>query len=414
MKTQVLDSIREGKYTWKEYLLLLAMLIISADTVMFGTNSNELYINIRYVFVAILILVYGKSGINVLSKGSTTALVMVAMSVLLVFTGVMCHELTGGYFVRFSLILLAFCYTSNVEKGKFMYMFSDAMYFISLFSIVCYVLFWVAPVVFSVFPSVTNISGFEFKNLWFCVLPTDYRLSNRLFGPFSEPGLYQILLNVALAFDIYQRNSLNYFRIGAFVGAIVLTKSTAGYIILAVVLAYLVFSIRRRKTDKSSYWIVLLLALAAFLLSLYTDLLSANGMVFNKLQDDGTSRNTTVARMASVTCNIQMFLESPLWGVGLVYADEMFPRLAAERYGLFVGSNTNQLLFQFASMGFFYGMLWMIGVGKFFLRLGNSIITKILLFVIFILLCVGENLTWSLLFYLFIMYGFKNQRPIQN
>ena len=392
-------------YKLTEFLILFAMIIVSSDTVLFGTNENTLLVNLKYIFIATLILIYMRPAISSSSKRSSETTILAIMTLLLVITAILCDDLRGGYVLRFMLIIAAFCYTASIPRITFMQMFSDAIFIIGLYSLACYVVNFISPDLFSIFPVLTNISGLEFRNLILCNIPINYSV-DRLWGPFSEPGVFQIMLNTAMLFDIYLRKDLNYFRIGIFTAAVILSKSTTGYFTLAMVLAFLVTCSRGQSGSRSRVIIILLLTIALGILVQHTDLLSAEGVVFDKLHD--TQRSSTAARLASITCNLQMFAMSPIWGVGLTAADELFPKLASVAVGVFTGSNTNQLLFQFASMGIFYGLIWTIGVAKFFNKLGASQISRIILFMIFILLCVGENLNWSILFYLFIFYGFQN------
>lgn len=396
------NSVGLKRIRYSEYILLFLILLVSPETVMFGTNSNTLFVNIKYVLIFSIVLFYGGRAMRSIYKKNTASTMLLIMCALIVFTGIMCMELRGGYFLRIVLILAAYCYTVKVSKYDFARMFYEAIYIIAIFSIVSYVLYLLFPSGLSFLPKISNSNGMNFYTLILCNIPIGS--TDRLWGPYSEPGTFQIVLNVALIFYVALNKQVDYKRIAVFIGAIVLTKSTSGYITLAFVLLY-VINQSANKAKSYRFVLIFLLILSLGALASYTDLLSADGEVFDKFQD--TQRSSTVSRYASVVCNLQMFMKSPLWGVGLTGAQDMFPLLSYQNFHVFSESNTNQLLYQFASLGFFFGIIWTLGGALFFQSFGRSVYSKCLLIVAFILLCVGENLTYSILFYLFIFYGFQ-------
>lgn len=403
------ESVGLKQTRYSDYIMLFLILIVSAETLMFGTNSNPFFINVKYVLIFYLILLYGGRAVRAINKKKTASTMLFVMCALILFTGIMCMELRGGYFLRIALIVAAYCYTVKVNKYDFAKMFCEVIYYIAVASVASYILYLFIPSAFSFLPTITNSSGINFHTLVLCNIPEGS--TDRLWGPYSEPGTFQIVLNVALIFYISLNKQVDYKKIAVFVSAIVLTKSTSGYITLAFVLLYIT-SQSTNKGGFSGYILIFLLFASLIALATYTDLLSADGEVFNKFQD--TQRSSTVSRYASVVCNYQMFMESPLWGVGLTGAQEKFPELCFRYFHVFSESNTNQLLYQFASLGLFFGLIWTIGGAKFFLSFGRSVYSKWLLIVVFFLLCVGENLTYSILFYLFIFYGFQNNNKLEQ
>lgn len=105
-------SIKWDRYSKGEFFILFAMLLLSADTVLCGTNESSFFVNLKYLFIAGLALVYGKKGMTRIRPNSIGLLVVLIMSVLLLLTGLMCNDLRGGYALRFLLIIAAFSYTS--------------------------------------------------------------------------------------------------------------------------------------------------------------------------------------------------------------------------------------------------------------------------------------------------------------
>jgi hypothetical protein len=379
------------------------MILVSDDTVLFGTTSNTIFVVVRYAFAILLFFElfykYVKNKVN--SRGLPYLLIMIS---LVLFTGLYFGDIRSGYFYKIILLAVGFFFAKTTSLDSFIKDFISVVYFIAVCALAGWVLMAVLPGFVTMFPVVSNVSDVSFYNLFLTNVPLAVH-GTRLFGIFREPGVGQMYFNLALAFLIAtSERSINYKFFVVFIISVVLTQSTTGYISLAFILLF--FMLKPgvgRKYIKEKFFISVLIIAALFIVSTNTSLLSSEGDVLGKLGD--TQRSSTVARLASLYCNIEIFKQYPLFGAGFDNMGTLFPALSGRMLGVEVEQNTNMLLIQFATHGLLYGLLWVYGCLKLFYRLCDSWLPFISLAAAFLCLCIGEDLTWSFLFYIILFYG---------
>ena len=387
----------------KGYIIVFLLIFVSDDTVLFGTNNDSLFIYLKYAVVSFLLVYFYKKSKKEAAYCKRPNGILLSLILLVVLSGVINFDFTLGYPYKIILMLLAYFYCSTTPYQNFGSTFVDCMTFIAAYSLISYVIYTFTPSLVSWAPIITNSSELEFRNLILCVVP-DVRFAGRLFGPFREPGVYQELLNIAIIFHVQTSSKVSIARIVLFVISIILTQSTTGYIVIALSIAYLYVN-NTNKSNVSYFFIAILLICGVLYLANNTTMLDSDGSVFGKLQDQ--DRESTIARMASVTCNLKIIGMNPFWGVGLSNLSELFPMLCMQEYHIYNVSNTNMLLIQFASHGILFGILWITGVLNFTLFSSRETrISKLLWIAIILLLCVGENLAWDALFFIILMYGY--------
>lgn len=233
----------------------------------------------------------------------------------------------------------------------------------------------------------------------------------RNYGIFREPGVYQMYLVMALVLQllVVKQNSL--WRYIILVAAIATTISTTGYIALAFFLMLFVVNKEGLSNNKRLLFISLIV-ISVLILASTTTLFSMSSeyeyiSVFGKLGN--MNRNTTSARLASITENIRIACEHPIFGAGIEGIDRLFPLYALQKYGR-PGTNTNTVLIQFASHGILYGLLWCYGNVQFCRKLNKQ--RWVWVFAILLILYIGENLTYSGFASLFLMYGISKGNTI--
>ena len=382
----------------RERLLLFLMILVSDDTVLFGTTSNSLFVVIRYAFA--IILFFGLLSRCIKKRVNDSGLVyLLFMAFLILVTGIYFGDLRSGYFYKIVLLSVGFLYAKVYSLSVFIKNFISVVYFISVCALVGWVLMAVAPGIVSLFPVVSNVSDVSFYNLFVTNVPMAVH-GTRLFGIFREPGVGQMYFNLALAFLIASSDkAINYKMFVVFIIAIVLTQSTTGYIALAFILLFFMLRQGEGHTYKKEKIIIsLLIIVALFVLSTQTTLLSSEGDVLGKLGD--TQRSSTVARLASLYANFEIIKLYPYFGAGFDNMGTLFPIISGRMLGIEVEQNTNMLLIQFATHGLLYGLLWVYGCLKFFYKICNQLLPFICLSAAFICLCIGEDLTWSFLIYI--------------
>ena len=391
------------------HLFLVFMFIyISDDTVLFGTNANSGFVNGKYLFIcgmSIVLFIY--SFLKKPSVQTRVAFIFVILSVLILTTMFLNNDIRLGYFYKVALILYSIGLLRVLGFDELKDCFCKIIYVISAISLFLFALYMIVPGIFSIFPTLTNSAGNRFYNAFLYVQPAWSSASLRNYGIFREPGVYQMYVIVALLFTIANEQKSEIKKVIVLVVTVITTVSTTGYIALAVVI--LIYLRKKTNVTKNQKKIIMMVvSLGVLYLLTNTNLFSFDKehqyeSVFYKLTD--ITRWTTIARFASVTENIRIMLIKPIFGVGLAELDRLFPMLALENYGFASTHNTNTFLIQFAAHGVVYGTLYIWGYVKFAKRLAGSR-DWLLYFFVFVILFMGENLTFSGFASLMLMSGF--------
>ena len=230
----------------------------------------------------------------------------------------------------------------------------------------------------------------------------------RNYGIFREPGVYQMFLMLGLLFYTYYGREFKIYRFFIYIVAVVLTYSTTGYIALIIYLTlYLIKDPRKISGKKKKLVTVILISVGLILLLLKTDLLSADGMIFDKFGN--TRRYTTVARFASISANIKMWLQAPILGNGLSYVGDTFPELSRMEYGYASTHNTNTLLCELATYGILYTAIFVVGYIRLVKVISERRIEHGLIGGVLLVLMFGEKLTFSPIIYVLMFYGLSNR-----
>ncbi len=391
------------KYIDKYTIWIFLILFISDDTVLFGPNANNIFVSFKYAFI-IFAFFYFFVKATKQKIGVESLRWLSVMSALILLSAVFSHDFSFGYIYKIVLLCTGLFFTKVVDVHGFMTRYINVMFFISVYAVSFHILGLINHSIIEIFPTVVNSANVHFYNLFISTWP-NYSDIIRLFGPFREPGVYQMFVNLALLFCFVVEKELDIKKIFVFVVAIILTYSTTGYIVMAFILVFLV-TLNKKKTKfqrRQLYLIEGLVVIGILYLAIYTDLLTSEGIIFDKFEN--TQRSTTVSRIGSIVCNVQIFLQDPIFGVGLNELEKLFPLFCFRTYGVESYHNTNILLVQFAAHGFLYGLLWSSMILKFFVNFANSTTGKVCLILACLSFCCGENLSWSIIIYILLFYG---------
>ena len=399
------------------YILVIAVILFSNKTLLFGTNKIETYSMIGTYFINIFLFVMSIYLMFFKRKALTQyeAMIMILFILCVIFSGIVNSNLRIGYGFMLMMIMTGLFFSKVMSFTKFIRIFEDIVFIIASYSLIIYIIAFLNIGVLSKFPAIINTNNYLFINCWLCCIPISMHFEiPRLFGPFSEPGIFQIYLNLAILFHCIRNKEISIIRILTFIIALVLTFSTTGYIACGIVFIFLFFQLRRKnRSSKKGIFLMLIIFVAIIILSVTTNILSSNGMVFNKFNNFG--RATTAARMGSVFGNISIWSSHPIFGVGITALPSLFEDYCVSSYGVSTQSNTNSILVPFAMFGLLYGLLCVKGFWKLSLKCTNGREKSLLLFGSVLLMLAGENITENVLFYILIMYGLtQNFREIEN
>lgn len=391
------------RYFKLEYLLLPLIIYVSDDTVIFGTNIDLKYIYFKYVFtICAFFLLFAKNKTIVKTRQFNYC---VAMCFMVVLSSVFNDDLRLGLVYKCVVMLLSCAYASKIGINRFTKIFVGFMYVVAFVSVMCTLMLMVHPAIFSFAMGLENTANTPFYNLFIYVAPT-VTDSVRNYGIFREPGVYQMYLIISLVLMLYYTPKFELKKFVVVSMALFLTFSTTGYIAYVGVAALLVIK-RKGKgmSQKQRRTVLTLLALCVLLLVTQTDLLSSEGMVFDKFSNSG--RHTTIARMSSLTTNVKIWLQYPIFGAGLQNVNDMFETITLRDYGFASPHNTNTFLCELATFGIFYFILFCTGIVRFSRLFGYSLLEHTLFFALLFVLSIGEKLTFSPFFYIMIFYGYR-------
>lgn len=394
---------------WKIFLVVI-IIVVSDDTLMFGTNSNTIFETIKYMIL--IMLLFGLSikflpRIN-LQSIKYTSIICAVLCALVLISGILNEDLRTGYFYKCIILILSCEITKSLNLKEFAIIFEKNLFVLAFVSVVCTLIAEINLSIFSIFPVFYNSANTPFYNLGIYMIPVS-KLLLRNYGIFREPGVYQMFLILALLFHIYYTEKIRISHLAVFILGIVFTFSTTGYIALALFL--LLFLIKKNdifSENKKKYIVVFLLILGIIYMITQTNLLSTDGMIFDKFLN--TKRTTTIARTSSVFANIEIWKKNPIFGAGLIKVSELFPKLSYELYGKAVSHNTNTLLCELATYGLIYTIILVSGYIKFSHTLSEKKVERILVLLIIFILSCGEKLTFSPIIYILLFYGISSQK----
>ena len=193
--------------------------------------------------------------------------------------------------------------------------FIKLMVFISIISLIGYS----AVNIFSIsLPTITNINGTQYGNglLYFSLKGNEIRNC----GLFWEPGVFASFLTLAILFILldegneYKKSSLYLFYI-----TLLTVNSSAGLILMLLTLLILLL---KNKINKNKVTmrdaIKFIIFCCAILLILNLDKIIINYFYDNKFIMKLLSNNIlNSSRYTALQINWQLFLDSPIWGVGI-------------------------------------------------------------------------------------------------
>lgn len=370
-----------------DLLIVFVVIVISEDTVLFGTNSNSLYVYVRY---AIYLLLY----VALLRRNNsfcryTSNLRFYATIFIVSICGIMVinSDYRMGYVLQMLLILLSVEIVSLIQFHRFAILFSRIVYFLSVCSIVVTTLYMFIPSVFVYFPTISNYADVTFYNLYISVVFASVDVIRNT-GIFREPGVFMIYLTFALMLELFFFKKRDIRNIIVFVIALLLTKSTAGYIITFLLLGfkYLFYS----KLKYLPFFVIIL----CFVIFLFPHI---EEEVFSKLDEDNYNYLSTLSRISSVVLPIQMWLDNPFYGIGLGHFSSLYSIYAMKEFGMDFrsdSSSTNTILNTITIYGWWIGVMVVYGMYKTTYCFVNQ--KNILLLLIFLLLFSNEEMRNSL------------------
>lgn len=390
-------------------ILLLVMLYTSTDTLIFGTNINNAYLYVpRFMGFAMFAVALVKW--NEKSENYSDFFLLLLMSVIILVSGVINHALYKTTFSRLISVLAAYAITCQFSQRKFIEIFDDFVFYVSVVAVVVEILTYLAPQLVQMFPAVTNTAKHINYTIFFGATSKDNigRDFARASGVFWEPGAYAVYLVLALMFQFHYFEQRNKKRTALYILCLVLTFSTTGMIGFAMLI--LVSTIRKKENANEGKFLYILLI--AMLLALYfmgkdTDLYN---MIFGKMEDGGNSSAQT--RYNALFTGLKVAWSNPLFGVSSNKMEDMMTQLRNNAmFASSSNSNTNTISYYLAAFGIPFGSFLIFGTYKMMYKISKSYIVAAGLFATLFLLYCGE-MFYSFLPFTLMFYGFRKENDL--
>lgn len=386
----------------KVLFITLFVIIISEDTLIFGTNINPVFIGIRLILYVVLILFLFNRYCRYINKHLLIFTIIISFCVF--FTMLLNKDFRNGYFIHLLVILVAFKIVNLLDFEDFMESFTKVMYFISTISIVLFLIVFFVPQILDRLPIIKNYGDVEFSTI---ILSNIMRGGDLLRNSsiFREPGVFGLYLTICLLFEFFQREKLKIKNIIIFSAALISTFSTMAFVCFALIIIGYVFNTKNLKAKKYT-----ILSIIVFLIFIFP---SISENIFFKFNTDAAEYRSTLSRISSITVPLSIFKDHP-WGVGLTNFVTLYPLYSFKLFGLELKPDseaTNTIINTFAIYGVIYGLILIYSIWRMIRRYEKSKITTLLLFTIYIFLFSSQEFRFSLLFNILIMYGFTSKMP---
>lgn len=152
-----------------------------------------------------------------------------------------------------------------------------------------------------------NGSGYYYRSFFGVFYTYHYNfLIPRLSGLFWEPGAYQIYLNIALFYYIFNKKS-NAFQYIILILSIILTRSTTGYCIACLLIAYQVIYSDYISEKLRKKIIIYATTIAALLILIILGI---------KIVTTSGDKGSFTLRIADISNGLKIFIENPIFGTG--------------------------------------------------------------------------------------------------
>ena len=281
---------------------------------------------------------------------------------------------------------MAFLLAQFVDFNTFLKVVSKSIFILSIVSITLYLTIFISKTYFnsnSFWSSARSYDSYFFIFYSYTGSLLDSTLQ-RMMGIFWEPGLYANFLLISLMAELFYLDKTSWIRVVVYVVALFLTKSTAGYLILAILLiAYGMKYLKGRKLTV----ITLIVILLSVILFFYFDKIclflgSIVPSVFGKLANQTGS---FITRFEGPLYFLKIFFSSPLLGKGFDVSMNLYKHNTANTL---IDSATSTFAHLLASVGVFgivIAIFVMIGFYKFGSNKLNSSVRLLLTLCIFLI-----------------------------
>lgn len=410
MGRQMGKLVYTGRTDWIAFFLLLCLFIISYFEYFF--RGDLPFWMVLFLFGVLALSKYSK---DLHSKNLGFILLYILANPFVCFLQALTESSVGPFYaIGQGVLLFGYLILGTATKESICEKFVLMMTIIASYSIVIYFVCifyppikdYLVTVVCPNFPSlgvekaIQEGGGINFV-IYNFQKASDFALLNRNCGPFWEPGMFAVFLNMALFINLFLIRGEKYVTIILIV-ALLTTLSTGGFVGGLFVISC--FFILQRKNVVVSFLAIIVFAVLSYLFFSY-DFLGEKLIAQMTDYEIGNDES----RFGALLTHWKIFIENPLWGY---YGIEDY--IVDGRMALASG-----LLIPLSTRGFFVGLLYYIMLYKACVNFSFYYTQKkqagIFLYALILLLSMSQTILLSSFILVFIFAGLTlkvNQKRI--
>lgn len=392
------------KYNIIEYITLFAIIYLSSSFVGIAMNGT---INLTLtIMITIISFLLNIKKIKFSTKMWLLILILITLTLISVLLN---QDNLYDYIIFLIPLICGFIISNIIEPKLFIKYYDNILYFLSIFSIITFLIINIVPNLLNYFPITINQSGIVMKNLFFSVVYNNSYFNSN-YGLFWEPGAYQIFVNIALFFQLFLFKTINKKRVAIYILTIVTTFSTTGYfgLFFLIIIYFLSNNNLGKKRIKNILYIFIFLFISYFIVknlseNIYFKVFGKLEALFNSsLLTNNQSFISTNIRVNSLKIPLDAFLSNPLFGISftklnklsLVYGQSMLTATPLNWFGLF---------------GLPGGIIFIILNWNWVKNIEKKWYIKILLLLFLLFIVVTENFNRNAFYFLFLFIGMKDK-----
>lgn len=393
------------------YAILVALLIYLSNGVFPVLYISALYRALGVIIICLMLSFYSKRARLFINRSS--------MIMAILFIGLQAISfIVNGIEVQFDFFLIvsitaALIFTSTVSKEQFTEAYRTVICIISVVSVFLFAVGYFFPTVFMKIPS-QLLKSAQWDNTHiilgtFLVRNRLYSTYYRNFGIFSEPGQYQLFLNVGLFLELFVAEKLSIRHVIILLITLVTCNSTNGFIVTILLITayflnnYTKLDLNKRKKRKS---LLVLLGISFLLVvTLYRNELlglieaSVSKIINMKTDYSYSDLGTGLERKRAFDVALKALAQNPITGLGYKGLNNYIQQLNANGFIM-----TFSPLNWFARHGIFYGLLANYFYICFYTHSAKKTVSKFILIIAAVMIISAQAVnadifTWVIMFY---------------
>lgn len=398
-----MNIIKEIRRDIWSYWFVLPIIIVSDDTLLFGTSGIAGMEKAKFVILSL----WGmwSFALNKYKLNSVVFIPLIFCGLFFMSSLINGGRISGGPLFLTLNLFIAINTCRRYDISSFARIFSNIIILISIYSLIV----WIGVTCRILPTSSFENSAHQIIEMFggCCFFKMGNSLLPRSSCFFREPGVYMIFICLSFILEAFiLRNKISNKRLLIYVVSLLSTFSTAGFLIFGLLFIVYIFNSNSIRSNKSTLIFPILIAVGVVYVIINSEISTG---VFDKLQR-GEESVSYLGRLSSVTIPIDMIKIHPIFGIGIDGFKPLYESVSAKQFGIIInpdGMSTNTILNAAATFGIWFGLFMLIGLYKLCRQIKIKSLYQIMIFVSLLLALSNETLIYSAFIYWFIFYGYK-------